>query len=97
LFHPSKGFICASQTVSRATELKLFSLHFEQFFFIFFVSIILLIFAKQNQVNMSELDPLCGYTEESGARAPTYNHYNRMKKSLTGRRNCKLVTFSVVL
>ncbi|XP_057373480.1 peroxidasin homolog [Daphnia carinata] len=43
---------------------------------------------------MSELDPLCGYTEET---TPTYNHYNRMKKNLASRRNCKLATFSVVL
>jgi hypothetical protein len=46
---------------------------------------------------MSELDPLCGYTEEAGSRTPTYNHYNRMKKSLAGRRNCKIATFSIVM
>ena len=60
------------------------------------VSIILLIFTKdyREPATMSELDPLCGYTEET---VPTYNQYNRMKKSITGRRNCKLAIFSLCL
>ncbi len=100
-FTHQKGFVAASQTVSRATELKLFTLSSVVLEILLTYSIILLIFTKEiNQVSakMSELDPLCGYTEaESGARAPTFNHYNRMKKSLSGRRNCKIITFSTIM
>jgi len=44
---------------------------------------------------MSELDPLTGYSDVGPT--PTYNQYNRMKKSALSNRNCRLTILGLFL